>query len=353
MEGDIVEAIDLDLKRNKTDYLKENKWYKDPNEESDEKERMEQCGTSAVTIENLNKKETTQESPVGSEHGGASKARTEMDMEISEVDGEQAKNQEDHSNYGKKELRKDFVQQENHFGPWMLVKRPYRRKEVARNNNASNAATANSANGINKKAGPPLTRSRFAALEKETEEKNIDENVNNMARDSPYEEGTKVDRKPVNVKEKTTSITGDKSVDAEIRGLEKANHMDTKVQDVENRRRMEEYQRAHNFTSDNLITQVVLPSQEIVDMVKQKAELFKKYFNKDEPPDRGSPKAMEIREVESVTMETDNMGAVRVEEEQAADSRLYPYTAIHNLRSSVQYSTSVQYSKRSRAQSCR
>ncbi|KAK7244897.1 hypothetical protein RIF29_39726 [Crotalaria pallida] len=316
--------------------------------------------------ETMNQKDANSEIPGMEVHDSASKSRTEKDMVISDEASGKAKNQEDIPNYGKKDL-------ENHFGPWMLVRKPNRRKDFIRNSNASNSVTASHFNGNNKKSGPTMMRSRFAALEQDTEEKNVDDNVNNEASDNAIEEekieqnkmglnaknkqvaqrtekvrnplggkkpqhkggrpimgqpnnkkpsssGLSEEKKSAIVDGKISVSSGENPVESSNRVLGKDSGKDTKVQDEENRRRMNQFQQVYNYKGDNLMTHVVLPSQEVVELVKQKAEMFKQHFTKDEPPDRGLPEETAGHEVDNVTMDTDSSVAAVKAQGRAVDS---------------------------------
>ncbi|KAK7260119.1 hypothetical protein RIF29_25895 [Crotalaria pallida] len=210
----------------------------------------------------MNKKDASSENPGGEENNGASQPRLGMEMEIPEEAGGKATNQEDNPNYDKKDL-------ENHFGPWMLVRRPNRRKEFARNNNGSNTATAPLTNGNIRKSSLAVTRSRFAALEKEAEERILEENVNTEAR--------------------------------------------------------------AKFTDEENVDEGRVDPKEAVDIVKQKVDIFKKHFSIEEPPDRGPIEDEAIHEEERASMETDASDATEKAPGKAVDCRVGSGSMTNNL----------------------
>ncbi|KAK7280978.1 hypothetical protein RIF29_08588 [Crotalaria pallida] len=304
------------------------------------------------------------EIPPADANGGASQPPTVTVMETIDENRDNAKNQGTNPKIGKEEIRKDNILSENHFGPWMMVKRPNRRKDSTRNKISMNVATASLAYESTKSVEPNMMKSRFAALDTDNEEMNssndkatngareiTNEDYNNnlsktglnskgkhvaqklervrnsLGGKNPQQKGTKpnvwqpnnkkisfsnliVDKNSTGVERVTVKRNNEINTEASNSDMSKASRGDTKAQDEENRRRMKIFQQTHNYKGDALMTQVILPAAEVIEAVEQRKKSNNLVPSRNEPPDRGSPKNMADCEETCITMEMDSSDKV-------------------------------------------
>ncbi|KAK7269145.1 hypothetical protein RIF29_21861 [Crotalaria pallida] len=253
------------------------------------------------------------EIPPADANGGASQPPTVTVMETIDENRDNAKNQGTNPKIGKEEIRKDNILSENHFGPWMMVKRPNRRKDSTRNKISMNVATASLAYESTRSDEPNMMKSRFAALDTDNKEMNSsNDKATNGAREITNEDyNNNLSKTGLNSKERVTVKRNNEiNTEASNSDMSKASRGDTKAQDEENRRRMKIFQQTHNYKGDALMTQVILPAAEVIEAIEQRKKSNNLVPSRNEPPDRGSPKNMADCEETCITMEMDSSDKV-------------------------------------------
>ncbi|KAK7245145.1 hypothetical protein RIF29_39980 [Crotalaria pallida] len=224
----------------------------------------------------------------------------------------------------------------------MLVKRPIRRKDSIRSNLASNNAAPSLSNGNMRKAGVMVNKTRYAALDNEEEESDINVEIDSIeAREDIAEEqipipnkagpSTKnkiVAQKPEKIrnvlggKESKSSIIVELPAENKTIELGREKRVNLKAEEEENRRRMKLYQQINGYKGDDFMAHVVLPSNETIDYVKQKANIFKEHFALSEPPDCSSNMSMENTHNSLTTVELVSSSAGENEKMQLLDGSL-------------------------------
>ncbi|KAK7259077.1 hypothetical protein RIF29_24673 [Crotalaria pallida] len=180
-----------------------------------------------------------------------------------------AENQQSISAVNEGASMKDNMPVENPYGPWMLVKRPIRRKDFIRTNTNPNNALYG---GAGKHATNQGNRTRFEPLDNERE----DEVVNVEATLDEIMKGTLISTPK----------------DYQLRlGAE-------------------------------MLTHVTSPNQETVDFVKEKAEIFKMHFAMTEPPDPGENNRMEVCDDQNIGVASSSRIVVGTMQEMVVDSKL-------------------------------